>query len=244
MGTQDVNSVISLLQAGHYFDASLLLEKILQTDSKAMFREWQDNRSEQEKILVEKVLTFEEEYFTDMTLEEYKEELGGYIDEDGDEDVIEIVPEGYLSVARWIIKVVPSIDPCEGGTVLAQCDIFEKTMSVSEKYKNDDITILHEMIHAYEQMLKEYNDSLREFLILKLYNKLLPLIPNLDEVITKDSHVLVKEGFLDSQKEHTILFLLKSLELDLRLDKPLGTVYAYKRDKIFSATKDDKPILI
>lgn len=90
------------------------------------------------------------------------------------------------------------------------------------------------MSRAYDQMLKEFNNNPREFLILKLYKKLLPLIPNLNELITKDSPVLTKEEFLDSQKENTILFLLKSIELDLRLNKPPGMVYTYPRDRIFS----------
>lgn len=59
-------------------------------------------------------------------------------------------------------------------------------------------------------------------------------------MIIKDSHVLMKEGFLNPQKEHTILFLLKSLELDLKLKKPLGTV----RDRLFSDENDDNPIII
>lgn len=71
-------------------------------------------------------------------------------------------------MARRVIKVTPSIESLDGGTVLAQCDVVEKSMTVTEEYKDDDITILHEMIYAYEQMLKEFNDNLKEFLILTI----------------------------------------------------------------------------
>ena len=33
---------------------------------------------------------------------------------------------------------------------------------------------------------------------------------------------------------HSILFMLKALDLDLRLKKPFGTVYGYGREKVYA----------
>jgi len=74
------------------------------------------------------------------------------------------------------------------------------------------------MIHAYEYMLPE---NYRQFLTIMLFDKLQKRIPRLLKKIKKDMHTLLQI--------HEPLFLLKSFDLDLRLRKPLGTVYNYER---------------
>jgi len=58
---------------------------------------------------------------------------------------------------------------------------------------------------------------------------LLPKIPKLEEMILIDIHI--------GNYVHSPFFMLKSLDLDLRLKKPLGTIYSYGRTVMDQAVK-------
>lgn len=91
---------------------------------------------------------------------------------------------------------------------------------------NDPATIVHEILHVYDDDY-EKNPHLRDFWITRLYSRLQDKIPDLDERCIKlqlNQLIIKRLG----RAEHGMFFLLKSLDLDLKLNLPLGEVYAYK----------------
>ena len=87
--------------------------------------------------------------------------------------------------------------------------------------------MLHEIIHAYEVMLPE---NYREWLLLELDKKLARKITRkqLQSCIDMTLHVVMHHNHY-----HGLFFLFKSLDLDLRLRWPLGTVFGYGQDEFF-----------
>ena len=71
--------------------------------------------------------------------------------------------------------------------------------------------------------LKSY--QLDDFVLLKLYDALLPKIDNLKKLISLDKHA--------EFREHSLLFILKSIKLDLELGYKLGTIYEYGRKELY-----------
>ncbi|MCL4419554.1 hypothetical protein M1146_05660 [Patescibacteria group bacterium] len=100
---------------------------------------------------------------------------------------------------------------------------YEYLIEIRPEY-NNDLTLLHEIIHAFEFMLSGVR--LDNFVTVRLFVELSYKIPNLSELINRDSHL--------DNKEHTTLFLLKSLKLDLELNLKSGTIYAYGREDLLN----------
>lgn len=94
----------------------------------------------------------------------------------------------------------------------------------------DNATILHEMINAYESVLDELPIE-HDIVFLVLYQALKNQIPKLDEIIKKCAPLLIDTNG-DFCGYHDILFLLKSFDLDIRMKYPLGTVLSYGFDYI------------
>ena len=107
---------------------------------------------------------------------------------------------------------------------------IKKGMSPKEK----KITLLHEMIHAYESelQLSGYNHP-RELVLLHLYKK---LIKRLGEKKTNEIIKIASQSIF-WQASHSILFTLKTIDLDLRLKLPLGSIFAYGKTDWFSKIK-------
>lgn len=100
-------------------------------------------------------------------------------------------------------------------------DKIVKIIVPSEFIEDDNFiehALLHEMIHAYEAILLE-RPMHYHYVIAKLYERILSKIPNLMEIIE------LNIGRYKS--EHTIFFLLKSLDLDLKLKFSIGSVYEH-----------------
>ena len=76
-----------------------------------------------------------------------------------------------------------------------------------------------------EEPFYQGNFKYREYVTLRLYEKLCHKIPGLMTMITVDNHI-TREG-------HTPLFMLKSLDLDIRLGLELGTLYGHDRVDLF-----------
>jgi len=102
----------------------------------------------------------------------------------------------------------------------------ENTITIHPGY-NDLWTLLHEMIHAYEHQLKFVQG---EILTVRLYSKLKEKIKNLDLVLTAWAHC-ENQQLQDEENDHAILFLLKSLDLDLRLNLPMGAIIGFHSDR-------------
>ncbi|MDR0475507.1 MAG: hypothetical protein LBH43_17770 [Treponema sp.] len=96
---------------------------------------------------------------------------------------------------------------------------------------NDFITLMHEMIHAYDDQMTH---AQAEILTIMLYNKLKCKIKNLDLVLLAwaqyDNQKMLEQN---GEIAHEVLFLLKSLDLELRLELPVGTISGF-----FSKRKD------
>jgi hypothetical protein len=112
------------------------------------------------------------------------------------------------------------------------CNNRLKTLTIDPGYADNPAVILHEMVHAYINLFKQSKykiiETLFECLLLRIYNDLKTKIPDLENRIIGHTHTIKQEDF-NGMGSHGLLFYLKSLDLDLRLGFPLGTVCGYGR---------------
>lgn len=105
----------------------------------------------------------------------------------------------------------------------------DNTIVISEGYSGDKKVILHEMIHYYDYKLSLLWSCYYEWVLLSLKEKLSTIIPDLDDRINAHIEYL---HFYKEQNEvgnHSILFFLKSYDLDIRCGYELGTICSYNR---------------
>lgn len=189
-------------------------------DLSRLYNEWWSNRTPEEYALQGLCFDYEEEYFEDMLLKD-----GSLLN-----DIIEITSEItdgiFLGIDKLRLYIVNSDD--FNGCFYRN----ENKIEISKDYVNDKSVILHELIHYYEYMLEEELPSLiRELLVLELYNKLVPQIPDLRKRIFEHCELYSYVETFKGSGQHGVLFFLKSLDLDIRCGFPLGTVCGYGRDK-------------
>jgi len=182
--------------------------------------DWLERRSRDEKKLYERALAFEERYFKDMRLESFSKRLT----EMQDAETGIVYQEGFdqafdLSVAQWRYVIKGDLDS-DG-----RCNGSERVIEIHPNHEKNNEVLLHEMIHAYEFLLFEASPSYGQYVLLALYNKLSKKVPGLMKLVTLDSHIALNV--------HTPLFMLKSIDLDIRLRRPLGTIYEYDRLDLF-----------
>lgn len=183
--------------------------------------EWFWKRSPTEKVLYEKVCSYQDRYFKDMTLQKYVREFvtfeveTGYSTKPALFDALSDALPG-----QWRFLIVP-----DGPDWSGYCYTLDWRIEMTESYRNNKIVILHEMIHAYEAILDDYQ-TLKEWLVARLYRDLAPRIKDLDRYLSTNAHPY--------WHVHRTLFILKSLDLDLRLKRKLGSVYSYGRDDLFA----------
>jgi len=209
--------IISLIREGKYLDAIDQLLTIVSLEDDKTYREWWNYRTRGEINLAAKAYEYDEEYFQDMLLSGYTKELPEIITNPDGGTEAEVEPEisdADFSIDSWIFKL-DKLDNCSG-----MCGGSTRTITIDPGRAADEdtlnVTLLHEMIHAYEFMLPEIY---RQYVAVRLFQKLEPLIPDLMDLINADIQSEVRE--------HSVLFMLKALDLDLRLNKPPGTVYSY-----------------
>ena len=160
--------------------------------------------------------------FSDMDLNDYIDELTCYeVQIDGKWETMtgDLV---YINVDDWRLVVVDDNDEYIG-----YCKPEKKVIEIVESRVTDDIVLLHELIHAYEDLLDDIvGGAYSKYVVIRLFDKLSKQIPNLVTKVTLDVH---RDNIV-----HTPLFLLKSFDLDLRCGLPLGTIYGYGRTRLFS----------
>lgn len=84
--------------------------------------------------------------------------------------------------------------------------------------------LIHEMIHYYEVKANSFTDvHMTEYLTMILYHKLKERIPKLTELINAE--------FSSLGSTHSYFFLLMSIDLDLRRERPLGSTFGYYREE-------------
>jgi hypothetical protein len=127
------------------------------------------------------------------------------------------------------------IDDLQDFMAIAICEDESRIIKIDPKYADNKIVALHEMIHAYVGLLREgepYTSfiGIAELLIVRLYADLQKRIPDLDKRIIDHQNMIGEEIFAQ-HGPHDLLFFLKSLDLDLRLNLPLGSVCSYGLDR-------------
>jgi hypothetical protein len=147
--------------------------------------------------------------------------------------IAKIIGDVDFDISKWTIKYKKNLKAC------GECHLKRKCILINPEQANSEVklTVLHEMIHAFNSMLFDKYDKYKEFFLIYFYNKLMKKIGK------KKLHRIINL-YLDwdlTVKDHSLLFLLKSLELDLRMNKPLGTVMAYGRHDIFHYYQNKKP---
>jgi hypothetical protein len=193
--------------------------------------------TEVDHMLAQKAKEFENIYFSDMTFKPGTFIHDYFIHEPGlDQDGYEVdtgldIETLGISIASYRFRV-SRLRKSEGW-----CDSRKRMITVSSKSFEDDSALLHEMIHAYEDCLYRRDEaflirqSLRDLLTHFMYKSLSKDVINLDEVIHEFIHIRPFDGKVGNGGFHSLLFLLKSLDLDLRLEKKIGTVFGYGLNK-------------
>ena len=108
-------------------------------------------------------------------------------------------------------------------------DSSEQLLCIIPEKAEDDIVILHEMIHLHEFVLNDLPLYFHDMVNWALYKDLRNKILNLDDIITDHAHALNGNELYKTGGVHDILFLLKSFDLDIKKGFPLGTVFGYGR---------------
>lgn len=106
-----------------------------------------------------------------------------------------------------------------------------QTLTIAPEALNDDVNILHEMIHLHEFVINESGKSYYEMALWALYQDLKIKIPKLDEIVSYRICSIVSKPINNFGGTHDLLFLLKSFDLDIRMGFPLGRVFAYGCEK-------------
>ena len=185
--------------------------------------------------LYDKVTEFED-MFDDMLFKKgtrpYELTLEKTTGEDGKECVRATSPceeMEYFSLEDFNYEAA-ELESCDG-----YYDRQNNALVVSADELENDSTVLHEMIHLYESFINELSWSRHDMLVWALYQALREKIPALDEIVNHHSHQLTQTNLESAGGNHDLLFLLKSFDLDIRMDYPLGTVFAYGRQDLFKS---------
>ena len=198
---------------------------------KINFADWYSQAKPEDQRLFDKVDDFGE-LFEDMLFREgtatYKLiQCQSQDPDNGDweDDAVSLPFElESFSYTRFKYEVKPLEEGCEGMT-----DFLEQTITITSEAFEDDSVILHELIHVHECVINELPLFYHDMILWALYGDLKEKIPNLDRIITDQSHLLREDSLYKQGGLHDILFLLKSFDLDLRMGYPLGKVFGYGR---------------
>jgi hypothetical protein len=191
---------------------------------------WCENRSAVELELQKIALNFEEKYFKDLRLitPSIRRKLLGCTEQGHDGKWSETEPDfDDVSIEQWIFRVrrLPELD---GLPLHGLCEAKRKTISIKPGLSKLErrVGLLHEMIHAYESQLSQ---PFREWLLLNFHQRM-----------CRGINRARLQWFMDISTHaqfhtctHGVLFLVKSLDLDLRFGWKFGTVFGYGRANYF-----------
>ena len=141
----------------------------------------------------------------------------------------------YFSYYWFLYKIEDFSQVKRGMITLGGFDAKHQVLAVSPECLEKDSVILHEMIHMHEFVIDELPSYYRDTLLMQLHNDLLYGCPETNnkrlqglEEVLKYYSLLVNQVDIDSLGgAHSILFLLKSLKLDMQMGYKLGTVFGY-----------------
>ena len=119
-----------------------------------------------------------------------------------------------------------------GKRVRARYDAYNHSLHIPEDELDDESVLLHEMIHLYEHRFDRFPNYFRDMVLISLYTDLKPKVlemgEDLDVLILKSLNAVDANIVESTGGDHSILFFLKSLDLDIRKGYHLGTVFAYQ----------------
>jgi hypothetical protein len=193
---------------------------------------WPQERMNSAEIkLWNNALDYEDKYFLDMQFKTAKlkkffaekilDDSGKWI------DVCDDLPGWeHINISDWTIKIVHT------ASFYGECNKNKKLIKIKSglSKQEEKHTLLHELIHAYEDML--LLERYKQILCFYFYKKFVPKKfseRKFFELIRMDDFLFRAQPLADSG--HSVLFLLKSIDLDLRLKLPRGTIYSYQREK-------------
>lgn len=201
------------------------------------FFDWYNsNPAGKDQRLFELVSEFSEEYFADFRFERGTVTEKYALVTCDDTRVYEDAPCPLNCFDDVLERYQYHVADLDGG--VAGCVNFtDKSVTISPCIFDDeterDAAILHEVIHIYERELLSIPCYARESILLALYNDLKEKIPKLDKMILAHSHLYRGMRIYNDGGEHGVLFLLKSLDIDLRKGWALGTACGYGRAEMF-----------
>lgn len=130
-----------------------------------LYLDWWINRSRDESALYFKIIEYEDEYFDDMRLDPtslLKDYLLFSYDGCGDEDSFDMNMGLEANYYRYYVK---SFDDYTG-----IYNSEERTITIDPRFIEDKAVILHEMIHAHENIVNAEYPFISDILLLTLYN--------------------------------------------------------------------------
>jgi hypothetical protein len=206
------------------------------------YYEWYNNASSIVQKVADRLEEYGELYFGDMLFEEdsitgqlmhceYEDTKTKNEDENWISTTIDRRQEFELFSYTFYRIIV------EKNGILGGYNPKELLICIDPDYAEKDDVLLHEMIHLYEDYLQTLPFYYRDMLFWALYRDLHKKIEKLDEIIDSHSLLLVQQDIDNRGGTHGILFLLKSLDLDIKMKSPLGTVFGYGMLKIFKDYK-------
>ena len=205
-------------------------DSIFEDDIKMEYILWRHSADEREKKLYNTILDYQEEYFKDMTLQSdsilHDFLHTEFADEEGDFHAASSVVQMKMSSIEnyyYRIKIIDTPKP------IGRINYKDRVIEFSPQSSEMPDVIMHEMIHAYEDSLGEHPAYYRDILFLCLYKDLSSRIENLDSYILKFSSLVDLENIQMRGGRHSILFFLKSLDIDLRMKYEFGTTFGYGR---------------
>lgn len=119
-----------------------------------------------------------------------------------------------------------SVEELPGGTA-GRFNPATQTLTIDTASVDDDSVLLHELIHLHEFVLDSLPMYFHDVYLWCSYCDLRKKIPDLDERIMEHGCILNEYTLTKCGGVHDLLFLLKSFDLDLRMNYPLGTVFGY-----------------
>ena len=166
--------------------------------------------------IMPQALELEDAYFTDMTLADFPEVMDA-LDERG---------ESWLSPCVEKVRFYELKESADGTT--GAYDPKSKAIGVLDGM--DVTTLMHEMIHMYEHQIDELNPSIRQYLAVKIWEKICPQVTDLEARILGHLEPVGLRELENWGGQHDVLFLLKSYDIDLQLGLKLGTTMGYGCD--------------
>ena len=185
-------------------------------------KEWEAAATKQEKALKNKAIKYDKLYFDDFNFE--PNSITG--------DVynfarIKNCPWQVLNKNKFYELTPTVINDCrffikEMEEAAGNCNGWDITIDPGSV--NDRDVILHEMIHF---RINAMQDNFREILTFCLYKKLKKELTKSFDGLLIDHATAIAACYNPDLWGHGTLFFLKSLDLDIRLNLELCTVYGY-----------------